>query len=422
MAIYQKVKGTQDFYDVEANKMRKFERIASGVAKTYGFKEIITPIFEDTSVFVKNVGEDSDIVTKEMYTFNDKGDRSITLRPEGTAAVARMFIENKMYANPGITKLFYYGPMFRYERPQKGRFREFNQFGVEAYGASSPNMDLEIIASAFDIFKKLGLKDVILKINSIGDAASRSAYSKALKEYFASSINTMCDDCKRRINTNPLRILDCKVDSSKPIFNNVPLIHDYLNEESLNYYNDLIKGLDSLGIKYEEDYKLVRGLDYYTDTVFEFFMKDKEGNYSLALGGGGRYANLIKDMCGVDVSGIGYAFGIERLVSLMDEDGLNEDCASLTDCVIIGLDKESKIDAFKLARVLRDSGKTVEMDYVNTSLKSQFKLADRCNARFIVIIGEDERKSGIYTIKDKVKGTQDNINKDDILEYMNKIN
>lgn len=420
MGNYQKIKGTQDFYDVDANKMRKFERLASEVAKTYGFKEIITPIFEDTNVFVKNVGEESDIVTKEMYTFNDKGDRSITLRPEGTAAVARMFIENKMYANPGVTKLFYYGPMFRYERPQKGRYREFHQFGVEAYGASSPNMDLEIIVSAFAIFKKLGLNDVILKINSIGDSASRIAYSKALKEYFASSINTMCDDCKRRINTNPLRILDCKVDCDNPIMKGVPSIHDYLSDDSLNYYNELIEGLKALDINYEEDYNLVRGLDYYTDTVFEFFMKDKEGNYSLALGGGGRYANLIKDMCGVEVSGIGYAFGVERLVSLMDELNLNEDCASLTDLVIIGLDKESKIEAFKLAKFLRENGKTVEMDYVNTSLKSQFKLADRCGARFIVIIGETERNSGIFTVKDKLNNVQENVNKEDILEYINR--
>jgi len=420
MANYQKVKGTQDFYDANANKMRKFERVASEVVQTFGFKEIITPIIEDTMVFTKNVGEDSDIVKKEMYTFLDKGERSITLRPEGTAAVARSFIENKMYANPGVTKFFYHGPMFRYERQQAGRYRQFHQFGVEAYGTASPAMDVEIIASAFAVFKKLGLKEVILKINSIGDSASRSNYSKALKEHFASSIQTMCEDCQRRINTNPLRILDCKVDKDHPAIKDAPTIHNYLTEESLAYFNEVIGGLDSLGIPYEVDYNLVRGLDYYTDTVFEFVTKDENGNYSLALGGGGRYANLIKDMCGVDMSGIGYAFGMERLVSLMDQRNLNEDCIKTVDAVVIGLDKESKLEGMKLANDLREHGKIVEMEYASCSLKSQFKLADRVNARFIIIIGETERISGIYSVKDKVNNTQESIAKEDILAYINK--
>ena len=422
MANYQKIKGTQDFIGVDAMKIRKFESIASLVAKSYGIKEIITPIIEDSNVFVKNVGEDSDIVKKEMYTFLDKGERSITLRPEGTAAIARSFIENKMYANPGVTKLFYYGPMFRYERPQTGRYRQFNQFGVEYYGTQAPLMDVEIISSAFAIFKKLGINDIKIKINSIGDSESRKNYSNALKEYFRPYINDFCEDCKRRIDTNPLRILDCKVDNNKDdtkeIIKNSPTINNYLTKDSLDYFEYVLKGLDNLNIPYIVDYNLVRGLDYYTDTVFEFVYYNDQGQESLALGGGGRYANLIKDMCGVDVNGMGYAFGVERLINLMDNLGLNDDCIDYCDAVIIGLDYESKLEAFKLAKNLREEGIITEMEYASFSLKSQFKLADRVNARFIIIIGEEERINNVYTVKDKKLNTQENVNKNDILKYI----
>ncbi|MFA6843383.1 MAG: histidine--tRNA ligase, partial [Bacilli bacterium] len=224
MGQYQKIKGTQDFYGVTANKLRTIEMVSSKVAKTYGFKEIITPIFENSNVFIKNVGEESDVVKKEMYTFKDKGGRSITLRPEGTAAVARSFIENKMYANPGMTKYYYYGPMFRYERPQTGRYREFNQFGVEAYGSDSPLLDSDIILSGYNIFKSLGIKNVVLHINSIGDAASRLNYSSFLQTYFKEYIDSMCIDCQRRLTTNPMRILDCKVDKENIAIKNAPNI------------------------------------------------------------------------------------------------------------------------------------------------------------------------------------------------------
>ncbi|MBQ7276018.1 MAG: histidine--tRNA ligase [Bacilli bacterium] len=422
MANYQKIKGTQDFIGVDAMKIRKFESIASLVAKSYGIKEIITPIIEDSNVFVKNVGEDSDIVKKEMYTFLDKGERSITLRPEGTAAIARCFIENKMYANPGVTKLFYYGPMFRYERPQTGRYRQFNQFGVEYYGTQAPLMDVEIISSAFAIFKKLGINDIKIKINSIGDSESRKNFSNALKEYFRPYINDFCEDCKRRIDINPLRILDCKVDNNKDdtkeIIKNAPTINNYLTKDSLDYFEYVLKGLDNLNIPYVVDYNLVRGLDYYTDTVFEFVYYNDQGQESLALGGGGRYANLIKDMCGVDVNGMGYAFGVERLINLMDNLGLNDDCIDYCDAVIIGLDYESKLEAFKLAKNFREEGIITEMEYASFSLKSQFKLADRVNARFIIIIGEEERINNVYTVKDKKLNTQENVNKNDILKYI----
>ena len=251
--IYQKVKGTQDFYDLDADKMTELIQTASNVAKTYNCKHIETPIFELKEVFEKNTGEETDIVSKEMYTFLDKGNRYITLRPEGTPAVARFFIENKLYANPGLTKFFYYGPMFRYERQQAGRYRQFNQFGIEIYGNSNYLLDVDVIKIAYDIYKSFNIKNVKLKINSIGNFTSRANYSKALKEYFAKYIDTMCEDCKRRINTNPMRILDCKVDSGHEALKNVPNISSYLTDESKEYFKNVLKTLDALKIPYEVD-------------------------------------------------------------------------------------------------------------------------------------------------------------------------
>ena len=393
MANYQKVKGTQDFYGEGARKMHYIEDYASKVLNLFGCSPLITPIFENSEVFIKNIGEESDVVSKEMYTFKDKGDRSITLRPEGTAAVARFFIENKLYANPNLNKFYYYGPMFRYERPQVGRFREFNQFGIEMYGTSSYLLDADVINSAYLIFKGLGVKNIKLKLNSIGDFASRAAYSKALKEYFRPVVHELCDDCKRRLETNPMRILDCKVDKCHPSFDNAPKVKDYLSEEAKAYFNRLCNTIEALNIPYEIDDNLVRGLDYYTDTVFEFIISSDDELNGLAICAGGKYASMIESMCGVDVPGIGYAFGIERLVSVMEAQGLwdglldNND----TEVVVFGLDDESKTLALKETNYLRENGIRCEIEYKSNSMKSQFKLAERVNARFIVIIGENER-------------------------------
>ena len=417
---YQKVKGTQDFYKDDAQKINYVTSFSSSVLEKFGYVPLITPIFENTDVFVKNVGEDSDVVTKEMYTFKDKGDRSLTLRPEGTAAVARFFIENKMYANPGLTKVYYYGPMFRYERPQVGRFREFRQFGVEVYGASSYLLDADVINSAYMIFKGLGIKDLYLEVNSIGDSISRANYSKALKEYYSKYIDTMCDDCKRRINTNPLRILDCKVDANHVANKNAPSIKEYLSSESKEYFNNVLKTLDTLKVPYVVNDKLVRGLDYYTDTVFEFKIKGHGELDGITVCGGGKYANMIKDMCGVDVSGIGYAFGIERAVSIMNSLNLWDERLKKANNVtaIFGLDDQSKLEALKVASDLREKGILTEIDYSSNSMKSQFKLSERCNARYIVIIGENERNSGIYTVKDTINKTQESVRKEDLVKYL----
>ena len=419
MAIYQKAKGTQDFYDIDAKKMDEVCAKAAKVAATYGCKYLKTPIFEHAEVFEKNVGEESDIVSKEMYTFKDKGDRLMTLRPEGTAAVARFFIENKLYANPGLTKLYYYGPMFRYERQQAGRYREFNQFGIEFYGQSSYLLDVDIIKCAYDIVRAFNIKNVVLKINSIGDFNSRANCSKALKEYFSKYIDSMCEDCKRRLNANPMRILDCKVDANNPAIKNAPNIKDYLTEESITYFNNVLKSLDNLNIPYVVDDNLVRGLDYYTDTVFEFIIQSDDALNGLALVAGGKYANMINSMCGVDVPGIGFALGVERLKAIADQVGYKWDFINdLKPVVIMALDDESKQESMKLASILRANDIQIEIDYNSISMKSQFKLAERVNAKYIIIIGEEERNTKIYTVKNTENRTQEKVKLEDLVKYI----
>lgn len=424
MANYQKIKGTRDFFGDKSLKLSYIENVCKEVAKTYNIGEIVTPIFENTDVFVKNVGEESDVVNKEMYTFKDKSDRSITLRPEGTAAVARSFIENKMYATSlPLTKLYYFGPMFRYEQPQAGRYREFRQFGVEVYGDGTPLLDSEIILSAYEVIKKLGIKNIKLKINSIGNFESRKHYSAALKQYFAQYKEYMCDDCKRRIETNPMRVLDCKADAKTcvdgiNIIKNAPKICDYLTEEAENYFNEVIDTLSKFDVPYVIDRNLVRGLDYYTDTVFEFIIESDDELNGLALAAGGRYADMIKSMVGIDVSGMGYAIGVDRLIAVMENQGLFNDITPRVDAVIMGLDKDSKIEAMHLAQVLRENDLIIEMDYKNVSMKPQFKLCDKVNPKYIIIIGETERLSGVYTVKNCDEKTQENIKKEDILNYL----
>ena len=419
MAIYQKAKGTQDFYGIDAKKMDEVCQVAAKVAATYGYKYLQTPIFEHAEVFEKNVGEESDIVSKEMYTFKDKGDRLMTLRPEGTAAVARFFIENKMYANPGLTKLYYYGPMFRYERQQAGRYRQFNQFGIEVFGQSSYLLDVDVIKCAYDIVKAFNINNVVLKINSIGDFNSRANYSKALKEYFSKYIDSMCEDCKRRLNTNPMRILDCKVDSNNPAIKNAPNIKDYLTEESITYFNNVLKTLDKLNIPYVVDDNLVRGLDYYTDTVFEFIIDSKDELNGLAVVAGGKYANMINSMCGVDVPGIGFALGVERLKAIADQVGYKWNCANdLQSVVIMALDEESKLDSMQVAAYLRENNIPIEMDYNSISMKAQFKLAERVNAKFIIIIGEEERNTKIYSVKNTENRRQEKVKLEDLVKYI----
>ncbi len=422
---YQKIKGTLDYIGIDAKKRRYVEQMIRDVMNAYNIEEIITPTFEQTEVFSRSSGETSDVVTKEMYTFKDKKDRSITLRPEGTASVVRAFIENKLYALPGIKKYFYNMPMYRYERPQAGRYREFVQFGVEFFGDASYLLDADVIGLGDSIFKKLGLKNYYVAVNTIGDFQSRMNYQKALKEYFSMHIDCLCEDCKNRLEKNPMRILDCKIDKNSDILLNAPKISDYLTIESKNYFTSLLNALEKMNIKYIVDDRLVRGLDYYTDTVFEFISTgDEKGSLEslkgLAIGAGGRYTGLTKELGGPDVPGIGFAFGVDRVASLLEHYKLLPDLNTKVDLCILTLDEESKIYALDLITKLRMQGITCEIDYVNNNLKPQFKLSDRINANLVGIIGEDERINEEINIKTKDK-EQTKIKVCDLYNYIKNI-
>lgn len=416
---YQKIKGTIDYLGILTKQRRYVEDVCRAISLKYNIEEVILPTIENTEVFVRSSGEGSDVVTKEMYTFLDKGNRSITLRPEGTAGVVRAFLENKLYVNPGLKKYFYTGSMFRYERPQAGRYREFSQFGVEFFGVDSYYLDASVIALGYEILKKLGFSDddFILHVNTIGNFESRTNYAKALRDYFTPVINELCPDCLRRLEKNPMRILDCKVDKDNPIINNAPRIKDYLTQDSKDYFNGLLNTLDNLNIKYVVDDNLVRGLDYYTDTVFEFISKGEGDLAGLAICAGGKYADLVKTFGGPDTPGIGFGIGLERIVGIMENLNLfPESIINKVDYVLIGLDNDSKIYTFKVAKDLRDLGKVIELDYQNTSFKSQFKLVDRVNPDNILIFGEEEVKNNKVTIKNNKTGEQKTVLYNEFLE------
>lgn len=417
--LITKLKGTNDLIGIEAYKYRFIQKKANEITKLYGIEEMITPIFEKTELFLRGVGETTDIVNKEMYSFQDKGGRDLTLRPEGTAAVSRAFVENKLYALPGLKKYSYFGPMFRYERPQAGRMRQFSQFGVEFLGNGSPYMDSEVISLASKFLKSLGINKFKVVINTIGNKESRSIYSNKLREYFAEHILEMCADCKSRLEKNPLRILDCKVDSKNAAICNAPSILDFLTQDDIVYFDKVKSSLEALDIKYEISNRLVRGLDYYTSTVFELIYDDPSSKIDgLTLLAGGRYNGLSSEIGGPDVEAIGFAAGIERLILVLDElhqfDNLNSAC----DVCIISIGEEQKNHCLKLADKLRDKGLYVEIDYVSFNLKPQFKLADRTNAKIIMIIGEEELVSGKVIVKNKIKNIEEVILESEIYNYI----
>lgn len=398
-----KIKGTLDFYGYEVEKYRYIETVCVDIAKKFGYSEVITPIFESTDVFVRSVGESSDIVNKEMYTFTDRGNRSLTLRPEGTAPMMRMFVENKLYVNPGVAKYYYFGPIFRYERPQKGRYHQFTQFGVETYGLENPLLDADVINLACKIMNALGIKNVKVCLNTLGSKEARAAYVPALKEYFTPHLDEMCADCKVRYEKNPLRMLDCKVDANTDVMKNVPRISDYLTEDDKQYFEDLKSALEVLGIKYEVSDKLVRGLDYYSNDVFELIYDNPESSINgLTLCAGGRYNDMGRDFDGPDIKAIGFAFGVERLSMALDELGIKVPDSGLDQVTVITLGKEVKKVGLKLVDYLRTKGIPTEIDYQSENLKPQFKLAERNKSRYIIIIGEDEVTNNIMTIKDTV--------------------
>ncbi len=415
-----KIKGTIDFYGTEVEKYRYIEKTCVDIASKFGYSEVITPIIESTDVFVRSVGESSDIVNKEMYTFNDRGNRSITLRPEGTAPVMRMFIENKLYVNPGLSKYYYFGPIFRYERPQKGRYHQFTQFGVETYGLENPLLDADVINLACKIMEALGITGVKVCLNTLGSKEARGAYIPALKEYFAPYLEELCPDCRVRYEKNPLRMLDCKADANTEIMKNVPKISEYLTEEDKNYFEELKSALDTLSIKYEVSDKLVRGLDYYSNDVFELIYDNPDSSINgLTLCAGGRYNDMGKDFDGPDVKAIGFAFGVERMMMALDELGINVPNNKPDQVTVITLGKTVKKVGLSLVDYLRQNNIPAQIDYQSDNLKPQFKLAERIIARYIIIIGEDEVANNIMTIKDTKLHEEKKISVNELNEYFN---
>jgi histidyl-tRNA synthetase len=398
MAKLQNVRGTYDLYGTAKRKVKKVIATASEVVEKYGFEEIETPIFEFTEVFSRNLGDTSDIVTKEMYCFQDRGGESLTLRPEGTAGVVRSFISEGMQQNLPV-KLYYQGPMFRYERPQKGRQRQFTQFGVEMLGVASPQADIEVIAMAYEFLEKLGLAGAVtVEINSLGDAASRDAYREKLVNYLQQHYDELSEDSKNRLTKNPLRILDSKEECDKAVVAGAPLYADSLNEESAAFFNAVLKGLDLLNIKYRVNNRLVRGLDYYSHTVFEL-TTDKLGAQGTVLAGG-RYDGLVAQMGGGDVAGIGWACGVERLSMLLESD-----VELARPIAVIPVGDDMAETALKIAYDLRKAGFRVEHGYSGNIKKRMIK-ANKANAFKAVIIGSDEFAGGNVTIKDLDSGEQ----------------
>ena len=417
---YNVARGTRDILFKEKRRFKLVEEVIRSVAETYGFNMIETPMFEHTELFARSVGESSDIVNKEMYTFMDKGNRSITLRPEGTAGAIRAFVTNKLYSSPDMpVKLMYDGSVFRYERPQAGRFRQFRQFGFEEIGARSPYVDVELIMMVKAILETLGFEGLKIKINTIGDTESRNNYSKVLREHFGAHIDTLCEDCRRRLETNPLRILDCKVDVNHEDIKNAHKIKDYLNDASKEYFAKTLELLDSLDVKYEIDESLVRGLDYYNDVVFEIHQEDNKYG---ALGAGGRYDSLVKEVGGPDLPAVGMAFGVDRLVMIMEEEGMFEDEKDVSvDVFVMPMNENMNAKALATAEVLRSIGLIVDIDLSNRSFKSQFKSALRKGAQAAVIIGEEELNNNTLVLKNIETATQETIKDEELVAKIQEI-
>lgn len=415
-------RGTQDILPEDSIKWRHIENKLDELMELYNYKEIRTPIFESTELFARGVGDSTDVVQKEMYNFKDKGDRSLTLRPEGTAAVVRSYIEHKMQGNPNQpVKLYYNGPMFRYERKQKGRYRQFNQFGVEAIGAENPSIDAEVLAMVMHIYESFGLKHLKLVINSIGDSESRKEYNEALVNHFEPVIDTFCSDCQSRLHTNPMRILDCKIDRDKEAIKTAPRITDYLNDDSKAYYEQVKHHLDDLNIPYVEDPNLVRGLDYYTHTAFELMMDNPNYDGAITtLCGGGRYNGLLQLLDGPSETGIGFALSIERLLLALEEEGIELDIEENFDLFIVTMGEEADRYAVKLLNDLRKNGVKADKDYLNRKIKGQMKQADRLNAKYTIVIGDQELENNSIAIKNMTTGESENIQLDQLINYFKK--
>lgn len=411
-------KGTKDMLPAEAYKWHYVENIARKTAGNFGFKEIRTPIFEHTELFLRGVGETTDIVNKEMYTFIDKGNRSITLRPEGTAGVARSFIENGLSQNGLPLKVYYIAPVFRYEKPQNGRLREHHQFGVEMFGSETPKADAEVISLAYSFLKNVGLSALSLNINSIGCKTCRAEYNKALKEYIGANLDGMCETCKSRFEKNPLRILDCKEEKCKRITAGAPRIIDYLCDDCKAHFEGVQEELTALDIPFNVNPGIVRGLDYYTRTVFEFISNDIGAQGTVC--GGGRYNHLVEEVGGHPTPAAGFGLGLERLLLVLENTGKLNAVEPKTDVYIAPLGENASKKALSITNGLRTAGLSAETDLMNRSLKAQMKYADKIGAKYVVVVGDDELTAGEVTVKNMADGSGEKVQIDKIAEYVAK--
>ncbi|WP_077621398.1 histidine--tRNA ligase [Sediminibacillus massiliensis] len=412
-------RGTQDLLPGITEKWQYVEYALIDLCRRYNYKEIRTPIFEHTELFQRGVGDSTDIVQKEMYTFKDRGDRSLTLRPEGTASVVRSFVENKLFGNASQpTKLFYFGPMFRYERPQQGRMRQFVQFGVEALGSADPAVDAEVIALAMNSYQELGLTSLKLVLNSLGDLESRKNHRQALIDHFAPYREELCEDCQVRLDQNPLRVLDCKKDRNHPAMESAPSILEYLNDQSKAYFEKVKGHLDSMGIDYVVDKNLVRGLDYYNHTAFEI-MSDAEGFGAITtLSGGGRYNGLVEDLGGPETPGIGFAMSVERLLMALEAEGIELPLDESLDCYLVSMGELAEETSVKLTYDLRRAGIQVDKDYLGKKFKAQFKAADRLGAKFVLILGDEEVEQNLVKVKNMETGNQEEIPLENVVDHL----
>ena len=413
---YKAPRGTVDILPAQSGKWQELEQLLRTICANYNVKEIRTPIFEHTELFNRAVGDTTDVVSKEMYTFEDRKGRSMTLRPEGTAGIARAYVENKLYGMPEkLQKVYYMGPMFRYERPQNGRQRQFHQFGVEMLGVESPYVDVECMLMAVTVVKALGLKNIQLHINTLGDQESRDAYREALQNHFQPVLNELCHDCQVRYEKNPLRILDCKVDKNHPMMKTALKTIDYLTDNAKAHFEKVCALLDDLEIDYVVDPNLVRGLDYYSHTVFEIISDDPKLGAGSTVGGGGRYNGLVEELGGPQTPGVGFAFGMERLMIALGDD--HEDEEGL-DVYIMPLGSEAKDLAMQIMTMLRANGFTCDMDQCDRGLKGQFKSADRFHAHFSMIIGDEEVQKEVVNMKCNHTKEQVEVPLENIVEFI----
>lgn len=410
-------RGTKDILPDTVHEWLYLENTIREVCKLFGFKEIRTPMFEYTELFQRGIGDTTDVVEKEMYTFTDRGGRSITLRPENTASAVRAYLQNKLYADGNITKLFYIGSMFRYDKPQAGRYREFHQFGVEAIGEQNPMTDVEVISLGAAILQRLGLKDASLKINSIGCPNCRPAYRKKLQEFFKDKYDELCSDCKSRYSRNPLRILDCKNPHCKELAKGAPVITDCLCDECTDHFAKVQEYLKALQIDYVIDPHLVRGLDYYTKTAFEFKYMPLGAQSSIL--GGGRYDGLIEECGGNPTPAVGFAAGLERVLLALENENLLPKAQNSCDVFIIALGKEAEKCAFTLLKEFRDKNLSALMDFSGRSMKAQMKQANKNNAKFALIIGDDELAKKTATVRNMQNSEQTSVPFTELIEKIN---